>query len=124
MAFAGGKVAYCKVATVAKTFDEWSLNLARDKADVSDFDRKAARWLPGLPVATVSMSGPYSVNALGMVVGTEYAVELGITALVFVTVTVQIETIRPRQSVRGAARVEVTGVVNSNFLTESTITGL
>lgn len=122
--FAAGKQAYVTVNDDEKTFDEWAMDLASDKADVSNFDRQSALWIAGLPTGNVSLSGPYSVQALGMLPGLEYDVVLGVTPLYGIVVTVLVEHVRPKAQVKGVVRVEVTGVVNSDFLIEPTIVSL
>lgn len=122
--FAAGKEAYVTVDGSDKTFDEWSISLSCDKADVSDFDRRSARWLSGLPTSTLTMSGPYDVNALGMQVGEEYEVVLGITSLYGLPITALVLDIRPDAKVRGVVRVAVTGVVNSDWLEDPDIIDL
>lgn len=124
MAFAPGKEAYVTVDGFTKTFDEWTFEKSSDKADVSDYDRVAARWLPGLVVAQVTMSGPYTVEDLGMMEGSEYDVVLGITTTFGLPVTVLVTSIRIKTAVRGVARTEVAGVVNSDFFTDPVIVTL
>jgi hypothetical protein len=79
--------------------------------DVSDYERRSAKTLPGLSRAAITLSGPYSVQDLGMHQGREYYVELGVTEDFYVDVNVLVDKITLAQSVRGVARVDVTGVI-------------
>lgn len=124
MAFAPGTAAFVTVGGSPRTFDTWNVVLSCDTADVSDYDRVAARFLYGLPVARVTMGGPYAVGALGMRVGVEYSVVFGITAVVGITLTVLVTNITPKTAVRGVAQCEVAGVVNSDWPTAASVIAL
>lgn len=118
MDFAAGRNAYVTVQSTDRAFDSWVLVTSCETVDVSDYDRRSAKTLPGLPRASVTLSGPYAVGELGMIEGQEYEVQLGITDTVFVDVTVLVDRISLSQSVRGVARVDVTGVVTSDIENE------
>ncbi len=111
MAFAAGKSAYCSVQSNQKTFDSWVVTTSCETVDVSDYERRSAKTLPGLSRAAITLSGPYSVEDLGMHQGREYYVELGVTEDFYVDVNVLVDKITLAQSVRGVARVDVTGIV-------------
>lgn len=128
--YAPGTEAYVTLPHGDYTFDSWVLDTVSDAADVSDYERVSARWLPGLVSGTITLSGPYSVNSeytpqgLGMVVGTEYEITLGLNDTIGVPVTVLVRGIKVGQAVRGIGRVDVTGVVNSDLLDTTEITEL
>lgn len=112
------------------TFDAYTITLTADKANVSDVDRSAARWLPGLVSGSVVMSGTYSTNTdvspqgLGLVSGNEYSVRFALSDDVGVTFSVQIETCRITQRVNDVAKVEAMGVINSDFLADGELIDL
>lgn len=124
MAYAPGINAYVSYSAGTRHFDTWSLNQQTETVDVSNYDRRSALFVKGLPVATMTLSGPYSVGNLGLREGTEYSVTLGITGVSSITVTLLVQNIRFTHTVRGVARVEITGVVNSDFPNEATIAAL
>ncbi len=117
-----GTAAYVELPQGEYTFDSWALTLTSDKADVSDYDRIASRFLPGATFGAVTLGGPFSTNdgaspqGLGMISGSSYDVTLGLTDAVGVVVNVQVEVSRIVVDVHGVARVEVAGVVNNDFL--------
>lgn len=115
MAFAVGREASVTVQSTAKKFDSWSIVLSCETADVSDFDRRSAKTLPGLPRAAITLSGPYEVGELQMEQGQVYTAELGITDTVSVDVEMLVEKVTLTQTVRGVARVDVTGVVTDDI---------
>lgn len=122
MAFAPGRAAYVTFSGgAAKKFDSWSFADNADVVDVSDYDYRSAKYVRGLSVGSVTMSGPYDVNNLGLKRGEEYMVELGITATVFIATTIIITSIKLATTARGVARVDVTGVINADIDAEVTI---
>jgi len=125
-----GTLAYVELPGGGYTFDSWTLDLSCETADVSDYRRTAARFLGGLPVASISLSGPYSRNTsntpqgLGMVPRFEYAITLGLSPFIGILVTVLVRSVRVTHTVRGVARTEVTGVVNDDFLSNPVVIDL
>jgi hypothetical protein len=112
-----GKFAYVSVTGVDKPFDSWALSMSCEKADLSDFDQTEANWSYGLQSASVVLSGPYDdANSLGILPTNEYEVVLGITEAFGISLPVLVTDVRPATKVRDIARVEVIGMVNSNFL--------
>jgi hypothetical protein len=116
VAFCPGTAAYVTVGGTARTFDEWSVATTLDAADVSDFNRREARWLSGLPICRVTMSGPYSQGTLGMLIGQEYSIVYGVSGSMGLAINTLILAINPKTKARDAARVEVVGIANSTFL--------
>lgn len=122
MAFASGNVAFVSVIVggneTTRTFDSWTVALNSEVADVSDFDRRSAKFLPGLPSSAVTLTGPYAVGELLMEQGQEYTVYFGITSSVYIAAKVLVQSIRISQTVRGVARMDVAGIVTSDIENE------
>ena len=121
MAFAPGTLAYVEIEGIRKTFDTWSTVFNSEVADVSDFDRRSAQFIPGLPSSTVTLSGPYSVGQLDMREGQSYEVAFGYTASLYVNLVILVQSIRFGTTVRGVARVEIAGIVTSDIENEDTL---
>lgn len=118
MAFASGNSAFVEISSNRKPFDSWTVALNSEVADVSDYDRRSAKYLPGLPTSVVTLSGPYAVNELLMRQGQEYVVYFGITATVYIAAVILVQSIRISQTARGVARVDVSGIVTSDIENE------
>lgn len=132
-----GTLAYVELPQGRYTFDGYTITTTTEKADVTNFDRVAAKWLPGSTFGAVALSGPLTTDTaatpqgVGLIAGNEYSITFGLggwdvdagTAddTVTVTLTVLVESARVVQSVGGVARVEVSGVVNSDFLADADV---
>lgn len=108
----------------ALPMSEWALSTKAERVELSDLRRRAARFRAGTPVAELRLSGPLpdgDGGGLGLAEGRSYDVVLGLgdagatpPAPTF-AVRLLVESVSVRVNVRGAATVDVSGVVNSDF---------
>lgn len=122
--FCPGNVAYVSVGGTNKPFDSWSVSFNAELVDISDYNQIGAQFAAGLQSGVIILKGPYPLNALGIVQGGSYPVDLGITDTVYISLTLLVQSVKLSQSVRSVAGCEVTGVVNSNYPIEPTVLAL
>lgn len=115
MAFAPGRTASITYGAATRTFDTWSHAMRRTAIDVSDYDQLSAKFIPGTPVCQIAMSGPYNVGQLSLIQGNSYSIVFGVNGVATITATVLIVDIKIVTKARDVMRVEVVGVVTSDF---------
>ncbi len=122
-----GNAAYVELPQGRYTFDAYAITLTTEKSDATDFNRVTAKWLPGASFGSVVLSGPFSTDqtatpqGLGLLSGNEYPIIFGLSEDIGVSLNIQVETCRITNRVSDVARVEVAGVVNSDFLSSNEI---
>jgi len=105
----------------AANMDQWSLSVAAERIEQSDYNSPTARFLRGVPVATVMFSGPYQneLGNLNLVIGDELTVDLFFDKAtdIGIKLDVIIVDFSVRAEVKGLIRTEWTALVQGNFLT-------
>lgn len=103
---------------VTYPFDTWSLIVRADPIDSSDFDQPSRNFKHDLPSGTVTIGGPYTDEVMDIKVSdvVEITLFLDEEGNIGFPVTTLLTECSLRTDVRGAARLEISGVVTGNIM--------
>lgn len=111
-----GKLGFVTIGASTFAFSKWKVSIKCEPVKVTNFNSNGFQQLvPGIHSATVSVSGPYDVGAMPIVVGGLYEFYLGLKAGTFIKVPAMVTGWEPDNDVEGAPQLTINGESTGTF---------